>query len=403
MPEYRLFSDPIYGFVEIPSGIIAKVLETPIFQRLRRISQLGLSAFVYPGATHTRFQHALGATYLMTNTLEVLRKKRIEVSEREFEASLAAILLHDVGHGPFSHCLEGQLFHCHHEEMSLSLIEYLNQRFEGELDLAIRIFKNEYERPFFHDLVSSQLDMDRMDYLQRDSYYCGVSEGVIGAKRLIRTLNVHQDKVVVEQKGVYSVERFMTARKIMYWQVYLHKTTLVAQQILIGILTRMRELIQEGKKVIFASPYVQFFFENSITSKELSQPEVLHHFIHLDDTDVWLMIKANLYHPDPVLSDLCQRFVNRKLFAIKMTKQPLDDDFLEYKKKKHTHLVPFEKYYFVQGVLENEVYTKNEIYILTSDKNVVPFSQFSDALSPDSMYVKTQKYYYIYPKETDIQ
>ncbi|MCS7029374.1 MAG: HD domain-containing protein [Bacteroidia bacterium] len=401
MPEYRLFSDPIYGFVEIPSGIIAKVLETPVFQRLRRISQLGLSAFVYPGATHTRFHHALGATYLMTNALEVLRKKGVYISDTEFQSAVLAILLHDIGHGPFSHCLEGQLFRCHHEEMSLSLMQYLNQQFDNQLELAIRIFKNEYERPFFHDLVSSQLDMDRMDYLQRDSYYCGVSEGVIGAKRLIRTLNVHQDRIVVEQKGLYSVERFMTARKIMYWQVYLHKTTIVAQHILTGILMRIRELMEEGKKVVFASPYVQFFFENPISAQDLSNPEVLHYFIHLDDTDFWLMIKANLYHPDFVLSDLCQRFINRKLFAIKMTKQPFGQEFLLQKKQQHAQLAPFEKYYFAEGLLENEVYGKNEIYILTSEKTVVPFSQFSDAISPEHLYTKTQKYYYIYPKEAE--
>jgi len=399
MREYRLFNDPIYGFIEVPSGIVANVLETSVFQRLRRISQLGLSAFVYPGATHTRFHHALGAMYLMNTALEVLKKKGVQISEKEFEGSLLAILLHDIGHGPFSHCLEGQLFHCHHEEISLALMHTLNQQFGGELDLVICIFKNEYKRPFFHDLVSSQLDMDRMDYLQRDSYYCGVSEGIIGAKRLIRTLHVFEDRIVVEQKGAYSVERFMTARKIMYWQVYLHKTTLVAQHILTGILTRMRELVQEGKKVVFVSPYIQFFFENVITEQDLSNIDVLNNFIHLDDTDFWMMIKANMYNPDPILSDLCQRFVFRKLFRVKITKNPLPSDFLEQEKCKYPYLESASKYYFAEGVLENEIYGKNEIYILTSDKTVVPFSQFTDTIPADSLFKKNIKYYYIYPKE----
>jgi HD superfamily phosphohydrolase len=374
-------------------------LETPVFQRLRRISQLGLSAFVYPGATHTRFHHALGAMFLMNTALEVLKKKGVQVSEKEFEASLLAILLHDIGHGPFSHCLEGQLFDCHHEEISLAFMHTLNQEFGGELDLVIRIFKNEYERPFFHELVSSQLDMDRMDYLQRDSYYCGVSEGIIGAKRLIRTLNVFEDRIVVEQKGAYSVERFMTARKIMYWQVYLHKTTLVAQHILTGILTRMRELIQEGKKVVFVSPYIEFFFQNKITEQDLNNAEVLNNFIHLDDTDFWMMIKANMYNPDSILSDLCQRFIYRKLFRVKITKNPLPSDFSEQEKRKYPHLERASKYYFAEGILENEIYGKNEIYILTSDKTVVPFSQFTDAIPADTLFKKNIKYYYIYPKE----
>jgi HD superfamily phosphohydrolase len=402
MREYRLFNDPIYGFIEVPSGIVARVLETTVFQRLRRISQLGLSAFVYPGATHTRFHHALGAMYLMNTALEVLKKKGVQISEQEFEASLLAILLHDIGHGPFSHCLEGQLFHCHHEDISLALMNVLNKQFEGELDLAVRIFRNEYQRPFFHELVSSQLDMDRMDYLQRDSYYCGVSEGIIGAKRLIRTLNVVNDRIVVEQKGVYSVERFMTARKIMYWQVYLHKTTLVAQHILTGILIRMRELIQENKTVVFASPYLKFFFENSVTEKDLNKPEVLNNFIHLDDTDFWMMIKANMYNPDFLLSDLCKRFINRNLLRIKITKQPLTSDFLLQEISKYPHLEAVSKYYFAQGVLENEVYGKNEIYILTSDKTVVAFSQFTDSFPVDTLFRKNIKYFYIYPKENNI-
>ncbi len=399
MREYRLFNDPIYGFVEVPSGTAAKVLETPVFQRLRRISQLGLSAFVYPGATHTRFHHALGAMFLMNTALEVLKKKGVQISEHEFEASLLAILLHDIGHGPFSHCLEGQLFDCHHENISLALMKMLNQQFEGHLDLAIRIFKGEYERPFFHDLVSSQLDVDRMDYLQRDSYYCGVSEGIIGAKRLIRTLNVVNDHIVVEQKGVYSVERFMTARKIMYWQVYLHKTTLVAQHILTGILIRMRELIQESKSIVFASPYIQFFFEHNITEHDLNNPEVLNNFIHLDDTDFWMMIKANMYNPDKILSDLCQRFIHRKLFRIKVTKEPMPSDFLQSKIKEYNSTELYSKYYFAEGILENEVYGKNEIYILTSDKTVVPFSKFTDSLPADNLFRKNIKYYYIYPRE----
>lgn len=401
MREYRLFNDPIYGFIEVPSGIVADVLETSIFQRLRRITQLGLSAFVYPGATHTRFHHALGAMYLMSSALDVLRKKHVSISEKEFEASLLAILLHDIGHGPFSHCLEGYLFHCHHEKMSLALMNVLNQQFNGQLDLVLRIFEGDYERPFFYELVSSQLDMDRMDYLQRDSYYCGVSEGIIGAKRLIQTLNVFQDKIVVEQKGVYSVERFMTARKIMYWQVYLHKTTLVAQHILTGILTRIRTLIQQGKKVNIVSPHIQFFFENTITEKDLDNTEVLNHFIHLDDTDFWMMIKANLYHSDKILSDLCQRFVYRKLFRIKISKSPLEPDFLQQKMRNYPHFEEVSEYYFTEGVLENEVYGKNEIYILTSDKKIIPFSQFADAVSVDSLFQKTIKYYYIYPKECD--
>jgi HD superfamily phosphohydrolase len=301
------------------------IIEHPYFQRLRRIKQLGLTDFVYPGALHTRFHHAIGAMHLMTITLENLRAKGVAISDEEFEAAQVAILIHDIGHGPFSHTLEFSLFkNISHESLSLMILRRLNNKLGHDLTLAEQIFTGKYHRPFFNQLVSSQLDIDRLDYLMRDSFFTGVSEGTIGADRIIKMLAVHADEIVVEEKGIYSIENFLSSRRLMYWQVYLHKTSLSAENMLISLIKRARLLTQQGHKVE-ATTQFRFFLERTITMSDFeSDEDIIEVFMLLDDTDIWASIKYWLNHEDVILSTLSRMLLERNLFQIKLTNDKVD-------------------------------------------------------------------------------
>ena len=320
--RFKLFSDPVHGFISVPKGLIVDLIETPAFQRLRRIRQLGLGFLVFPGAVHTRFEHALGAMALMQDVLSTLREKGTEISGDEYESALAAALLHDIGHGPFSHTLETILIHPapdgtphHHERMSRALIARLNERFCGALATALAIFDGNYDRPFFHTLIASQLDMDRLDYLRRDSFYTGVAEGVVGVERILKTMRVHDGRIVIEAKGAYSVENFILSRRLMYWQVYLHKTVIAADRLLLGTIARARKVWDTSDPALAATaPSLVFFLLGEVTANDIEQPKVLDHFVALDDTDVLYSLKRWQEASDPILADLSRRFLNRDLF-----------------------------------------------------------------------------------------
>jgi uncharacterized protein len=380
----KIFNDPIYGFITIPSDFILELIEHPYFQRLRRIKQLGLTELVYPGATHSRFHHALGAMYLMNQALDVLQTKGILIMEVEREAALAAILLHDLGHGPFSHVLEYAILEdINHEDVSILLIENLNRQFKGRLRLALEIFKNKYERSFFHELISSQLDMDRLDYLNRDSFYTGVVEGKIGAERIIKMLNVQDNQLVIEEKGILTVENYLFARRLMYWQVYLHKTALCVETMLNKLFERIKEVLKKGGKISLPL-HLDYFLKNKINLIALSSDaESLNHFINLDDSDIWAAIKELQFHPDPILSLLANGIINRRLFKIQIDEnlntEELKEKLLKNKFFKSTNAenLPYLMY---EGQLEQSGYDTNDsnIKILMKNNIILDFSDKSD-------------------------
>ena len=321
----KIINDPIYGFIQIPYEIIFELIEHPFFQRLRRIRQLGMTHLVYPGAHHTRFHHAIGAMHLMTTAVEVLRNKGHIILEKEAEAVAIAILLHDIGHGPFSHALEDSIVKSiHHEEISTLFMDRLNKDMNGRLDLALSIFRNQYPKKFLHQLVSSQLDMDRLDYLNRDSFFTGVSEGVISSERIIKMLEIYNDELVIQDKGIYSIEKFIVARRLMYWQVYLHKTVVSAETLLINILKRAKHLVRNGCE-LFATPAFLHFLKGDYTKEDfLRDSSNLEKFALLDDSDISIAVKVWSTHSDKILSDLCQRMVNRRLFKIILRDTPFE-------------------------------------------------------------------------------
>lgn len=403
MPTHKILNDPVYGFVEVPYGILFDLMEHPYFQRLRRIKQLSLTHYVYPGALHTRFHHALGALHLMRQTIQVLCSKGADISEAEAEAVQIAILLHDVGHGPFSHTLEHTLIQVHHEELSLLFMEALNEQFAGKLNLAIDIFKGTHPKKFLHQLVSSQLDMDRMDYLNRDSYFTGVSEGVIGYHRLVKMLAVHDNQLVVEEKGLYSVEKFLTARRLMYWQVYLHKTVLSAELMLIRVMERAKDLIEEGA-VLPAPASLRFFLENrDLTGDDFRtrRDELLNAFSRLDDTDIAAAVKEWQHHEDPILAYLAAGLANRRLFRLEFKKKPFKDSSLDRLRQRiaeHSELPDGAEHYFlIQGKETNEAYSvsKKEIQILLKNGRVKPMSKLTDHAIKSKLFTK---HYLCYPK-----
>lgn len=403
--KLKIFNDPIYGFIRIPNTLIFDLIADPYFQRLRRISQMGLSYLVYPGAHHTRFHHALGSMHLMVKAIEVLRFKGIEITPEEENGLLCAILLHDIGHGPFSHAMENSIVEgIDHEHISLFFMEELNSRFNGSLTVALEIFNGKYPKKFLNQLVSSQLDMDRMDYLKRDSFYTGVAEGGINAERLITMLTVVNDELMVEEKGVYSVEKFLMARRFMYWQVYLHKTGVVAEQLLIRILKRAKELIGKGEK-LRCSDTLLFFMENKINTTNFSA-EVLDKFSKLDDIDILSAIKMWQEHPDFVLSQLCQMIINRKLLTIKLKKNPIDSNtictYLDIIKKKHTVSEEEAKYFVFDGEITNKAYDSNKqnIFILKKSGKITDVAKASDHLNLVALSKKVIKYYICYPKDS---
>lgn len=399
----KIVNDPIYGFITIPTKLVFDLIEHRYFQRLRRISQMGLSNIVYPGANHTRFHHALGSMFLMQRAVQTLQSKGIVISEIEEEALYIAILLHDMGHGPFSHAMEHLIIEdVSHEHISLCFMNKLNAEFDNRLDLAIEIFKNKYPRTFFHQLISGQLDMDRLDYLKRDSFYTGVSEGTVNSQRLIAMLNVKNDRLVVEEKGIYSVENFIIARRLMYWQVYLHKTGVGAEQLLVRIFKRAKELMKAGKS-IQAGFALHFFLSENIT-KENFDSTVLELFSKLDDSDVISAIKLWMDHSDFVLSNLCRMLMERNLLKVKIeNKEPSLQLIKELREKfrNDNNVSMHEASYFVfSGKLENQAYSmqKNTINLLRKSGEVTDVARMSDQLNLEALSESVIKYYMCYPK-----
>lgn len=402
----KIVNDPVYGFVTIQSELLFQLIEHPLFQRLRRIRQLGLTSLVYPGALHTRFHHALGSMHLMTEAIETLKLKGIEISDTEAESAQIAILLHDIGHGPFSHSLEHSIVKgMTHEDLSVLIMHKLNHEFNGKLDLAISIFQNSYHKKFLHQLVSSQLDMDRLDYLKRDSFYSGVSEGVINSDRLIKMLCVHNDELMVEAKGIYSVEKFIVARRLMYWQVYFHKTVVGAENILINLLKRAKQLSANGEK-LWASPALSFFLENNFTKKDfLQKPNLIEEFAKLDDYDVFASIKVWAYHSDKVLSYLATSLVNRILFRTELRNVPVSETELDsiraQTKELFNSINPDDLDFLVySGTITNNAYIPehDRINILNKDGTVVDISYSSDQLNVSILTKAVSKYFVCYPK-----
>lgn len=403
--KLKIFNDPIYGFVSIPFEIIYDLIDHPYFQRLRRIKQLGLTNLVYPGALHTRFHHAMGAMHLMSEAIDVLRSKNHAITEEEAKGVTIAILLHDIGHGPFSHALEHSIVNnINHEDISDLLMNRLNEEFNGELSLAIKIFQNKYKKKFLHQLVSSQLDMDRLDYLKRDSFFTGVSEGVISSDRIIKMLNVVDDELAIEAKGIYSIEKFIIARRLMYWQVYLHKTVLSAENLLVNILKRAKELA-EKKVELFCTPALKVFLYNKYSKSDfISDRSLLETFAQLDDYDIMTSIKVWADHNDKVLSMLCKQLVNRKLFKVEMQKQSFKEEKIDSIKaytKKHFKLNDKEVNYFVfTGTVANDTYSANKIRIniMFKDGTISDITEASDQLNINVLGKTVKKYYLCYPK-----
>ena len=401
--KLKIFNDPIYGFITIPNSLIYDLIQHPYFQRLRRISQMGMSYLVYPGAHHTRFHHALGCMHIMQKAVQTLPSKGVAISEEEENALYIAILLHDIGHGPYSHAMEHSIVEeVHHEELSLLFMEQLNKEFDGKLALAIQVFKGEYHRKFMLQLISSQLDMDRMDYLKRDSFYSGVAEGNINSERLIQMMNVQDDYLVIEEKGIYSVEKFLVARRLMYWQAYLHKTSVVAELILTKILKRAKELTQKGI-VLPCSESLQFFMQNKISLSDFDK-SVLDKFSYLDDYDVMGAIKSWQFHHDFVLQSLCRMILNRDLLKIQMTDDKPNKENLLGIKNKYIALAGIsdkEADYFVfKGKLKNQAYSKSSepIRILKKDKTIEDVVEASDQLHLKALSKPVTKYFICFPK-----
>ncbi|MBC5993342.1 HD domain-containing protein [Pontibacter cellulosilyticus] len=406
MNKKKIFNDPVYGFITVPTDLIFDIIDHPYFQRLRRIKQLGLTEMVYPGALHTRFHHALGAMHLMNTALNTLRSKNNEISDKEFEASLIAILLHDIGHGPFSHALETAIFkNVHHEHLSLHIMHLLNEQFGGKLSLAIDIFTDKYHRKFFHQLVSSQLDVDRLDYLNRDSFYTGVYEGKIGADRIIKMLDVANDKLVVEEKGVYSIENFLVSRRLMYWQVYLHKTVISAENMVLRVVQRARELVQQDVEVP-CSPCLKFFLTTDLTMQDFQQDSsILERFVSLDDHDIWGGIKMWASHSDKILSYLANSILSRKLFKVVIANKPIDQELqLGISELVQTHFKIADedvKYLMIAGKIGNNAYDVEgqTIDMLTKSGYVIDVAEASDLPNIRALSNKVEKYYVCYPKE----
>ncbi|TXG39756.1 HD domain-containing protein [Seonamhaeicola maritimus] len=404
MNKLKILNDPIYGFITIPNSLIFDLIQHRYFQRLRRITQMGMSYLVYPGAHHTRFHHAIGCVHLMQQVVNVLRFKGVTISEEEENALYAAILLHDIGHGPFSHAMEHSIVNnVSHEEISLFFMERLNEEFNGNLTLAIKIFKGDYHRNFLCQLISGQLDMDRADYLKRDSFYTGVAEGNINSERLITMLNVVDDELVIEEKGIYSVEKFIVARRLMYWQVYLHKTGLVAEQLLIRVLKRAKELHDNGRK-LFASKALMYFLNNKISIEEFNN-ETLEVFSKLDDYDIISAMKHWQDDDDFVLSNLSEMIINRNLLRIKVKKKKIKKENLESHINELVSNYQISraeaKYFVFTGSISNQAYQlkHNRINILYKSGKIADIVKASDQLNLKALSKPVTKYYLCYPKE----
>ena len=401
----KIINDPIYGFIKLDNGIILDLIDHPYFQRLRKISQLGLSYLVYPGANHSRFQHAIGCMFLMNKAIIQLKNKGHIITTKESEALKIAILLHDIGHGPFSHALENSIVaNVSHENLSSLFMQRLNDQFDGKLSLAIDIFNNKHPKQFLHQLVSSQLDMDRLDYLKRDSFFSGVTEGNIGTERIINMLDVVDDNLVVEEKGVYSIEKFLIARRLMYWQVYLHKTVISAENMLIRVLKRAKELMAEGEQ-IYATPSLSVFLKNNyIYDDFISQPQFLDDFSRLDDFEISVCLKYWCRNNDFVLSNLSERIINRKLLKIRIQNTKFKPDevssLLNKMQKKYKITKQEAEYFIFSDKVSNNTYNieKSKINILMNNGDVVDITTASDQFNVDALSRKVEKYFLCYPK-----
>ena len=402
--KLKIINDPIYGFIQIPYESVFQLIEHPFFQRLRRIRQLGLTHLVYPGAHHTRFHHAIGSMHLMTEAIEVLRGKGHSILENEAEAVTIAILLHDIGHGPFSHALENSLVSSTpHEEMSELFMERLNEDLNNSLALALKIFRNQYPKKFLFQLVSGQLDMDRLDYLNRDSFFTGVSEGVISSDRIIKMLELHNDELAIEAKGIYSIEKFIVARRLMYWQVYLHKTVVSAENLLINILRRAKELIRNGEE-LFATPALKVFLSNEFTRNDFkTNKNLLEQFAAIDDSDISASVKVWSSHSDKILSDLCGRLINRRLFKIILQDKPFTNDVINEIREKVKKLAKLNDsevgYYFYKGMLVNNAYNSesDKINILFRNGTVCDIAEAADTLNIKNLSKPVEKHYLCFP------
>ena len=405
MNEHKIISDPVFGFIKIKRGLLYDIVQHPFFQRLNRINQLGLASVVYPGARHTRFQHSLGAFYLMSEAIKSLTEKGVYIFDSEAEAVQAAILMHDIGHGPFSHVLENTLIHgISHEDISLMMMEQINHDLKDQLNLAISIFKDEYPNKIFHQLISSQLDMDRLDYLRRDSFYTGVTEGNIGSARIIKMLNVADDKLVVDSKGIYSIENYLTTRRLMYWQVYLHKTAVGYEKVLVNTLKRAKYMVRQGLNV-FATPALAYFLKNDIDAQWFaSHPEALQMYAELDDSDIWSALKVWKHSDDKILSTLATDMTDRHLFKVEVTEQRPEDDYLQ--EKMHQIAVamgiPDEDAHYLLTLTEigKDMYNPEDdsIGILYKDGTVKDIAEASEILNVQLLSKKIRKYYLCYQR-----
>ncbi len=406
--EGKIVNDPIYGLIEIPSGLIMALIEHPYFQRLRRIMQLGLTHYVYPGATHNRFHHSLGAMYLVQKAVQTLRKKNIAISEAEAEAVTIAILLHDIGHGPFSHSLEHCLIDVVHEELSVQMMYQLNEEFDGQLTMALQIFEGSYPKQFLHQLVSGQLDMDRMDYLTRDSFFTGVREGKVGYNRLLKLLHVHEDQLVIEFKGIYSVENFLITRRLMYWQVYLHKNVICAGEMLVQLMRRARQLLKEGVDLELSVP-LRYFLSQELNKKTLKKrsKEILDYFYQLDDTDIMAAVKGFTRSEDRVLSFLAQGLLERQLLHINLRDEPMAASTMQHIRQTLAEQLPDWtteeiNYLVFEGREANKAYKKGkeEILILLNTNRARPISEWQEHCIQSKEVVK---YFTCYPKLVKLQ
>ena len=401
MNEHKIINDPVFGFIKIKRGLLYDIVQHPLFQRLNRINQLGLASVVYPGARHTRFQHSLGAFYLMTEAVKSLSEKGVYIFDSEAEAVLAAILMHDIGHGPFSHVLENTLIHgVSHEDISLMMMEQINRDMKGQLALAISIFKDEYPNKIFHQLISSQLDMDRLDYLRRDSFYTGVTEGNIGSARIIKMLNVKDDRLVVEAKGIYSIENYLTTRRLMYWQVYLHKTAVGYEKVLINALTRARDLMRQGRN-IFASPALAYFLREDV---KFDNEQALATYAELDDSDIWSALKAWKHEDDIILSTLATDMLDRHLFKVEVSEERPSEEYLEeiqHAIARHMGIgLDDTRYMMTLTEIGKDMYNPEDdsIGILYKDGTIRDIADASEILNVQLLSKKIRKYYLCYQR-----
>jgi HD domain protein len=399
--KLKIINDPVHGFIKIPYEIIFDIMEHRCFQRLRRISQTGLLSLIFPGATHTRFHHAIGAMHLMFNALEILKQKGVKISTEEEKGAMLAVLLHDVGHGPFSHALENILMdNWHHEKLSLLLMEQLNEEFSGELTIAIQMFQGKYHRKFFNQLISSQLDVDRLDYLKRDSFYTGVSEGNINTQRILSTLNVLDDELVLDEKGIYSIEHYLVARMFMYWQVYYHKAAVLAENLLIKIMNRAKTLVSQNVKVEASENLKYFLYRES--SPQATEEDIAR-FMELDDTDVLQAIKSWKNHDDFVLSYLCKTVINRKFPKIIYSSTPFSDDLVQEKIRETNLHFGIENGDLLVDNIERNLLpydkVKQPIYLLRNDMEKVALEQAGSQILSMNINEKTTRYILSFPKE----